>query len=265
MESLYRDRASHTNPPGTYFDILSSPNETEEAIEVAILNEHRFAFYYWNKWTNKLLNKNKIIEPPSIVTIDWHNDLASPSEHEILELKKLNKKNNSDVAYFSWYYLNPLNDGHIKTAMYLNVIKDAFVLSKQDIIDLDEDDLIFEDSQKMKHKIFLFKTIEDLENELKKYENGSLYLDIDLDYFMLSKDYCGDDGKLVNEEDINGTLDIQRNFYKIIFNKLKGFTIAREPKCCNGLKNSNYLMDIINEKFFNNTLLTKDAKWNYKY
>src|SRR5437867_2965338 len=106
MEYYYNQRNQHTNPPGTYIEILSTPLSQDEAIEVAILNEHRFAFYYWLKWTNNLISKKKINNPPSLITIDWHNDLAKLSGVEKKFLDNLNQTNLEEVSFFAWSKLN---------------------------------------------------------------------------------------------------------------------------------------------------------------
>lgn len=260
-DDFYKERNQWTNPPGTYFDFLASPiDDPNVCVEVAILNEHRFAFYYWLKWTNYYKKLNKTIQPRSLVTIDWHNDLHKPDNFLKKHLDSLDIKDLEAVSYTSWSKLNPLNDDHILSSLYLNLLKDVFVLSKQPITEELKNELSYQDKYGNSHKIFLYKTIDQVIERLNNL-NEELYLDIDLDYFIFSNDPCGDNGILVPEIEIDDFLNPNNAFFKLVFKNLKGFTIAKEPKWCNGLKNSNFLVEKINNNLFNNTLLTKHAKW----
>lgn len=263
--NYYKNRNQFQNPPGTYYDILGSPTGKDEAIEVSILNEHRFAFYYWAKWTHNLLTKKNINESPSLVTIDWHNDLGNFNGFEKRMMDKLDLNDLEAVSIFSWRILNPLNDGHILCAVYLNLINNIYVLSKQSIFEAEDEELDKSpiiDKFGNKHFVFIFKSIDKLEEHLQHISNETFFLDIDLDYFIKSNDPCGDDGKILSDDYIDSILDSQRKLFKLIYEKIKGFTIAKEPKWCNGLRNSNHLMDKLNERLFKNSLLTKNAKWN---
>jgi len=248
----------YKSPPGTYFDTTSNPVDHETMIEIAILNEHRLALYFWLKWTNRFTEKgnNKV---PSLITIDWHNDLAPLSEHEKSELLELNQNDSDEISRYSCFKLNPQNDGHIHAALYLNALKDVYVLSKQPDFD-DEEDKFCIDLNSNKHKIEVFRNVNDLVNTIKDLQDD-FYLDIDLDYFVDSDDICGDEGKLMENRKIKDFLDPRNHLFKTIYDRIRGFTIAREPTFCNGLKNSNVIMDLINERLFNNTLLTKNVIW----
>ncbi|MBP9096996.1 MAG: UPF0489 family protein [Ignavibacteria bacterium] len=256
----YEYRNQSTEPPGTYYNIAGDPlGSNEISLEVAVLNEHRFAFYYWIKWTNKLKKSKGFICPPNLVSIDWHLDLGDPEDTDLL--RDVDQNNLQQVSFFSWGLLNPLNDTHIKSAMYLNAIKDVYLLRKQ--TDFDDDDKTFLDIDGNTHNIFLYKRIDTLEEDLKKI-NSPFYFDIDLDYFLNSTDFCGDDGQIMTKDEIDKILDPERSLYESIYKSIKGFTIAREPKWCNGLLNSNFIMDTLNENLFKGTLLKKDLIWNYK-
>ena len=54
----------HIEPPGVLRQILSHPANDTEVIELAVFQEHRYAFFYWNKWMQD--NKSKI--PPCLVS-----------------------------------------------------------------------------------------------------------------------------------------------------------------------------------------------------
>jgi len=260
-DEFYNERNQHTTPPGTYIDILGSPVGKDEAIEVAILNEHRFAFYYWLKWTNAI--KGKSYEIPSLVSIDWHNDLTNLDGLDLDQLDLLDLSNLEKASFFTWARINPLNDTHITSALRLNLIKDVYVLSKQPTFENSKTSE-FKDKFGNSHIIKISDNTIDFENSIKGISENSLYFDIDLDYFMTSKDLCGDEGIIMERSIILKILDPKSNLFKLVYEKIRGFTIAREPKWCNGIKNSNTIMDILNENLFGSTLLTKNAKWKIK-
>jgi len=59
----------YATPPGSLSQLLSHPYYRErKSIEIAIFNDHRYAFFFWNKWTQKLMNDGSINYPPSLVT-----------------------------------------------------------------------------------------------------------------------------------------------------------------------------------------------------
>ncbi|MDA3915675.1 MAG: hypothetical protein PF690_01695 [Deltaproteobacteria bacterium] len=121
-------------PPGSSYSHLESPDGKGNSIEVALMMEHRFVFYYWFKWSKYRFSQNDIA--PALISIDWHQDLCSPCENERYDLEQLNDNSYYNVAKFSWDQLNPLNDGHILSAAYLNFIGDIYVLCKQDPVTL---------------------------------------------------------------------------------------------------------------------------------
>ena len=49
----------HIKPPGALREILSHPINKSEAMELAIFPEHRYAFFYWNKWIQENINSNQ--------------------------------------------------------------------------------------------------------------------------------------------------------------------------------------------------------------
>ena len=54
----------HIEPPGALREILSHPINESQAIELAVFQEHRFAFFYWNKWIRENVSSN----PPCLVS-----------------------------------------------------------------------------------------------------------------------------------------------------------------------------------------------------
>ena len=116
--------------PNADYTIVTHPNGTNQAIEIGLVRDHRFVFYFWFKWwkeTKRRLDDNTL-NAPALVTIDWHRDLCAPCEPEKQDLINLNLESYKEVALFSWDKLNPLNDGHILAATYLNLIGDIYVL-----------------------------------------------------------------------------------------------------------------------------------------
>ena len=43
------ESSEYIRPPGTYYDIMAHPVDRKQAIEVAIVQDHRFAFFYWGR------------------------------------------------------------------------------------------------------------------------------------------------------------------------------------------------------------------------
>lgn len=249
--------------PNSDYEIIEHPDGSNNAIEIGLVKDHRFVFYFWFKWwkeTNRKLEEN-IEKAPSLITIDWHRDLCAPCEDEKQDLINLNLNSYKEVALFSWDKLNPLNDGHILASVYLNLIGDIYVLCKQD----GTDDGEFIDHFGNKHKIICFDDREDLFKELSNNDINEIYFDIDLDYFTESKDSCGggEDLTLMKDKDILSLLDINSEFMQWIFQRMEGMTIATEPKWCGGLINSNKIYKVVDNTLFDFQLFSKNAKWKH--
>src|SRR5699024_11742683 len=91
------------DPPGTFREVVAHPGGYDRAIEKAIIMEHRFAFVFWMKWTHALQQRGWLNQrAPTLVTIDWHRDLAPPEAEQKKDLAELNPTNLSDVANFVW-------------------------------------------------------------------------------------------------------------------------------------------------------------------
>lgn len=67
-------RSEGVQMPGTFEDYFVNPYDSNKNLNVSIVFEHRFAFYYWMKWTT-LQAKN---HPPVLILLDWHQDLVWP-------------------------------------------------------------------------------------------------------------------------------------------------------------------------------------------
>lgn len=84
-------------PPNVMEATLSHPYyPTARCIELGVFNFHRFAFYFWAKWTNE--KKDNIV--PDLITFDWHQDLSYPEDIEKEWLTKLDIGNLFEVSFF---------------------------------------------------------------------------------------------------------------------------------------------------------------------
>ena len=248
---------THTNPyycdpPGSFVEILSHPTlGGTKAIQQATFNEHRFSFYYWQKWWKELRIKYNMEVPPTLVSIDYHRDLAGPDDIEKLELLEVEDYNLSDLGLFCWAKMNSLNDGHILSAAYLNIVGDIILLKQQEGYD-EEEALYFKDHYGNKHNIFEFDEIDKFEEFILKYKTDRIFFDIDLDYFISNVgNYMDGKGYIVmSNKEISDILNPDRNYMRKIYNALEGITIATEPKHCGGMLNSNKILSTIEATWF---------------
>ena len=251
------DSDEYIRPPGTYYDIVPHPTDANLSIEVAIVQDHRFAFFYWLKWRRR----NKSIEPPLLVSLDWHQDLAAPCELEREWLSSLDTNDYKKVSFFCWDKLHCHNDGHILAAAYLNIIGDIHVVQKQEEASIK----YFIDVDGRTHAIHCYESIDALVHEVSTNEHPSVLFDIDLDYFTESPDSCGggENVKLVPAEDIHACLSSDGKLLRWIFPRMYGMTIATEPEFCGGLVNSNSLFGVVNDTLFSPALLSHRAGWKH--
>ena len=248
----------YIRPPGTYYDIVAHPTDAQRAIEVAIVQDHRFAFFYWLKWSKE---QKELLVPPTLISLDWHQDLAAPCDLECEWLRELDTNDYKSVSFFCWDKLHCLNDGHILAAAYLNIIGDVHVVQKQ----RDECPDNFKDIAGGIHTIHCYESTEALMQAVSSQEHTSVFLDIDLDYFTESSDLCGGGGdlKLVAREEIHTCLRPDGEFMSWVFPRMSGMTIATEPEFCGGLVNSNYLFGVVNDTLFHPPLLSHRAGWRH--
>lgn len=249
-------------PPGSLVEILSHPFRENDSMELAIFQEHRYAFFYWLKWTRNL----KLKSPPCLVSLDWHQDLCFPCDTEKEWLEKLDQSNNGEIAVFSWAKLAGNNDGQILSAAHLNLIGNIYVLCRQEDFGESWEDEKFIDFQGNTHSIKKFKTIEQLEKHLIMSKEQHVYFDIDLDYFTINNPLngAGEEFSYMKENEIIALLLPEKPLIKWIFERLEGFTIATEPEHCGGLLKSNKLLDIINKVYFKPDLFTNESDWKHR-
>lgn len=249
-------------PPGTAYEILAHPYYPNSAIELAIFQEHRYAFYFWNKWNRK----NKNANAPCLVTFDWHQDLCFPCDTEKKWLEKLDTSNDADVSVFCWAKLAGNNDGHILCAAYLNLIGNIYVLCRQGTFPTAWEDEELIDKFGNQHLIKKFKTKEALEEYLLGSDEENVFFDIDLDYFSINNPYNGKGKKFTYMSDmqIKKLLDIESDLINWIFQRLQGFTIATEPEHCGGILKSNMFLGKISSLYFEPELFHPDCKWKHQ-
>ncbi|MDY0012204.1 MAG: hypothetical protein RBS40_04855 [Rhodocyclaceae bacterium] len=247
-------------PPGTYYDIVAHPTDADKSIEIAVVQDHRFAFFYWMKWRNR---QEKSSPPPTLVSLDWHQDLVSPDELECEWLRALDMGDYKAAAFFCWDKLHCANDGHLLAAAYLNLIGDIHIVKKQ------QDDYgdVFVDRDGRTHRVRCYDSMDALVEAVSLQEHESVILDIDLDYFTESTDAHGGgaDLQLVPDGEIEACLNASSPFMSWVLPRLAGMTIATEPEFCGGLANSHHLLDIVNKTLFDPGLLRHHAAWRQHF
>lgn len=270
---LHFGNLEYVRPPGSLVEILEHPYFGESrAIELALFNEHRYAFFFWNKWTQELLKKDANAKPPSLVSLDWHQDLMWPDEAEKEWLEELELGNNRDVSLYSWANLTSINDGQIMAAAYLNLIGDIFVHCRQGKFDSHWQDEVFIDRYGNQHVVRKFKKYEDLENALLVADIERVYFDIDLDFFTIQNPYNGAGKKYtyMTNAAIKEILQPERPLVSWVFRRLCGFTIAMEHEHTGGLMKANKLLGVIDRLYFKPSLFTnygdqweKNTAWRH--
>lgn len=66
---LHFHNDEYITPTGTLTQNLSHPFlKAGNGIELSLFYEHRYAFFFWNKWTRRLLKKELNTNPPCLVT-----------------------------------------------------------------------------------------------------------------------------------------------------------------------------------------------------
>ena len=243
-------------PPNAFEEILVHPSGKDDSIEKAVIGDHRFAFYYWLKWKKRLIKKKKLSIPSTLISIDFHRDLAAPTEIEKKELTELNIHNLSDVSNFVWARLNLNNDGHILASAYLNLIGDVILLKQQGSDNI----FVFKDQFGNNHRVFETTDYELFANEILKLETKCFYLDIDLDYFTNGIEDSGikKTVTLFSNDKISSILNTKNQLFTHLLPKVEGMTFATEPYYCGGIQNSSHLLRCVDSCFF-----TKEGEWKH--
>ena len=252
-------------PQGCKYEIVAHPSGADRAVEVALFQDHRFAFFFWLKWRFAL---GTDAPPPLLVSLDWHEDLASPCPSECDELTALQTSNLLEVALFCWQSLNPGNDGHILAAACLDLIGDIYVVRKQNAEYSEQCRSYIEsflDVNGKVHRVRCFSSVPELMKELMLVSEPPVFFDVDLDYCTDSPDPCGG-GKyvrLVPDCEVKAILDPNGELMTWLFSRMAGMTIATEPEFCGGLINSNHLLSILSDCLFHPQLLGHSSTWKH--
>lgn len=257
------NKYSKSYPPNSIHNFLGHPSGINRAIQIALFNHHRFAFYYWNLWKNESLKERKNYNI-DLISYDWHQDLAYPQERCKEELKNLDIQNTFEVSYFSSYRLNSLNDSHIMSAVYLDIINDVWVLCRQGKFEQDWEDEYLEDCNGKKHTIRKFKTEEALQKALFLSEIQNVFLDIDLDYFTLNNNIEPTDKfKYMKDSEIINLLSCDNILMQWIFDRMEGITIALEPEYTGGISKSLKYLSLIEKLWFDKSLGNFSVQWKH--
>lgn len=273
MIKLHFRNLDYVRPPGTLIELLNHPDEAQnETVELALFNEHRYAFFFWNKWRNELL-EDSIAEPPCLVTLDWHQDLMWPDETEKKWLDELDLSNNRDVSLYSWANLTPINDGQIMAAAYLNLVGNIYVHCRQGKNESKWKEVEFTDKFGNIHTVRKFKTYDGLENHMLQSDEKKVFFDIDLDFFTLNNPYngVGNSYSYLKDPEIKAMLAVKRPLIEWIFKRMCGFTIAIEPEHCGGLLKAHKLLNVIDQLYFTPSLFanygsnwSKSTEWKHR-
>lgn len=237
------------DPPGTFREVIVHPGGHDRVIEKAVIMEHRFAFFFWMKWKRALKKRNWLEQPaPTLITIDWHRDLAPPPDDQKKRLKKLRYANLSDISNYVWAQFDQTNDGHIFCAAWLNLIGDIILL-KNSAGEMQDS---FTDSGGNNHTIYEFREYNRFEDFVCNRNDQNIFLDIDLDYFIHGKGNVFYPGTFepYSEEEIKSVVDYDHPVFKHMLPNIDGLTLAQEPSYCGGIANSCYIMKIVNEQLF---------------
>lgn len=257
FKPLFKECPSY--PPGATDTYLPHPHYMhKESLPMAIFNDHRFAFFYWALWKRD----NHALS--DLVTLDWHQDLVYPAETIKKELKQLDLNDSFEVSFFTLARLSPLNDNHIVSAMYCNIIGNAYVICKQNM-STDYEDEIIKDLFNNEHVIKKFHTTQEAYDYLSTTDVQSVYFDIDLDYFTITNPSVTgwDKPTFIKESAIKNIMDPTSDFMHWTFQRIKGFTIALEPTFVGGLTKAMRLFGVVERTLFTGSIQQKDTTWRH--
>ncbi|MCG7855891.1 hypothetical protein MD537_02880 [Flavihumibacter sediminis] len=158
-----------------------------------------------------------------------------------------------------------MNDGHILSAAYLNLIGNIYVHCRQGKFEHDWDEQELTDLYGNIHIVKKFKTFEALEMHLISSKEADVFFDIDLDFFTVKNGLS--DGRFeftyLPDKVIREMLSPERPLVKWLFERMAGLTIAMEPEHTGGfLKASKYLA-LIDKMYFEPDLFTHRCNWRH--
>lgn len=261
------------DPPGCCSDLVEHPAPwmaKRMAIEVGVVIEHRFAFYYWLQTKKKLQYdrhfrawiEEQDFRPPDLLTMDWHDDVGGECDFIESELRRLNQRDENEVGFFCWAGLRSLDDGHIAPAMWLNAVGNVYVVAKQHD-NPETQNTAFTDRYGREHAVFYFaKPDEFVECWNETSSDEGLIWDLDLDYFTDAEEVPDQRyTPMLSDEDIAELLDPEQDWVQAVLANLRGITVALEPKYTGGLSRSCHLFKQWEKAFFQIPLFDKRAAW----
>ena len=199
-------------PPGTNHVFLTHPYYMHrDSISLAIFNDHRFAFYFWALWRDKNLSG-----PIDLISLDWHQDLAYPEESQKEELRNLDLTNTFETAFYSWARLATLKDDHIVAAIYKNIVRDVYIVCKQDMAYNNQDECIV-DMYGNNHTIKKFQSTLEAYDYLSKTSIDKVFFYIDLDFFTIEN---------ISTNFIQRTSFVKESAIRIIMNRQSNFILC---------------------------------------
>ncbi|MGM0546568.1 MAG: hypothetical protein ACQEST_07585 [Bacteroidota bacterium] len=240
---------SSCNPPGTHLEEIAHAADPDRSIEKAIIMEHRFAFFFWMKWRNQLTDGSVLQQPaPTLVTIDWHRDLAPVPDDQKEKLKQLDQENLSDVSNYVWAQLDQTNDGHLFCAAWLDLIGDIILL--QNTTGYQES--TFVDKEGKEHGVYEFRDFERFQDFMTTRDDKNIFFDVDLDYFIhgKGKHHYSDDFSRYSDKEIKELIDPNHPIFQYIMPRTDGITLALEPGYCGGIVNACQIMDVFHSQLF---------------
>lgn len=246
------------DPPGTFRETIAHPGGSDRTIEKAIIMEHRFAFFFWMKWRNQLRDQGQLRRPsPTLISIDWHRDLAPPTAAQKAQLEQLDQSNLSDIANYVWAQFDQTNDGHILCAAWLDLVGDIILL-KNSAREMEDS---FSDLNGKEHAIYEFREYERFEDFLLQREDEHIFFDIDLDYFIHGKGSVtySENFHRYSDEEIKQVINHENPAFTHILTHIEGMTIAQEPAYCGGIFNSCHLLQIVHAQLFD-----EQNRWKHR-
>jgi len=250
-------------PPNAIKAILAHPCYTsKKSIELGIFNSHRFAFFFWAKWTNK--KEDKIV--PDLVTFDWHQDLAYPEDLEKEWLSKLDLNNLFEVCFYSWAKLSQHNDNHIVSAAYLDLISDIYVICKQKSYGIIDDGVEkIKDIHGNIHHIRKFENCEKFMEFVMNKNIEQIYFDIDLDYFTIENSTSNDKQNFtyMKDKNVKELFYLENPLMQWIIKRIEGMTVALEPEHTGSINKSMKYYCLLEKLFFTGSVFQWETTWKH--